>query len=86
MQNGNSTMGENVRYLMYKYDIVNSDWSHNINILYNKVELFSNRLININHKCTGLVIRELCETRDSYNTQVFEPNELLQLINRNVMY
>ena len=27
-------MGENVRYLMHKYDIVNSDWSQNINILY----------------------------------------------------
>ena len=55
---------------MYKYDIVNSDWSHNINILYSKVELYINRLMNINQKCTGSVIRELCETRDSCNTYV----------------
>ena len=53
LQNGNSTMGENVRYLMHKYDIVNSDWSQNINILYSKVELYSNRLLNIEHKCTN---------------------------------
>ena len=33
-QNGISTMGENVRYLMHKYDIVNSDWSQNINIVF----------------------------------------------------
>ena len=73
-------MGENVRYLMNKYDIVNSDWHQNLNILYGKVKLYSNRLININHKCTGSVIRELCEQRDSCNTQFFERKELLYLI------
>ena len=38
--------------------------------------------MNINHKCTGSVIRELCETGDSCDTQIyfFEPNELLYLI------
>ena len=35
-------MGENVRHLMHKYDIVNSDWSQNINILYSKIESYSN--------------------------------------------
>ena len=80
LQNGNSTMGENVRYLMHKYGIVNSDWSQNINILYSKVESYSNRLLNIEHKCTSSVIRELCETRDSCNTQFFERKELLYLI------
>ena len=75
-------MGENVRYLMHKYmyDIVNSDWSQNINILYSKVELYSNRLSNIEHKCTGSVIRELCETRDNCNIQFVERKELLYLI------
>ena len=64
MQNGYSTMGENVRYLMHKYGIVNSDWSQNIKILNSKIESYSNRSLNIEHKCTGSVIRELCETRD----------------------
>ena len=65
---------------MHKYDIVNSDWSQNINILYSKVELYINRLMNINHKCTGSVIRELCETRDGCNTHFLSPIELLHLI------
>ena len=62
-------LGENVRYPMHKYDIVNSDWSQNINIRHSKIESYNNRLLNIEHKCTGSVIRELCETRDSCNTQ-----------------
>ena len=61
-------MGENARYLMHKYDIVNSDWSQNNNILNSKVEQYINRFMNINHKSTGSVIIELCETRDSWNT------------------
>ena len=40
-------MDENVRYLMHKYDIENSDWSQNIKILYSKVELYSNCLLNM---------------------------------------
>ena len=65
---------------MHKYGIVNSDWSQNINILYSKIESYSNRLLNIEHKCAGLVMRELCETGDSCNTQFFERKELLYLI------
>ena len=80
LQNGNSTMDENVRYLMHKYDIVNSDWSQNNIILYSKIESYSNRLLNIEHNCTGFVIVELCETRDSGNTQFFESKKLLYLI------
>ena len=41
---------------MHKYDILNRDWSQNINILYSKVELYINRFININHKCKGTAI------------------------------
>ena len=37
-------------------------------------------MININHKCTRSVIRKLCETRDSCNTQFFEHYELFHLI------
>ena len=65
---------------MHKYDIVNSDCSQNIDILYSKVELYINCLMNINHKCTGSVIREMCVTRDSGNTHFFEPNELFHFI------
>ena len=39
-------LGENVRYLMHKYDIVNSDWTQNINILYSKLELYCRYRLN----------------------------------------
>ena len=32
---------------MHKYDIVNSDWSQNIDILYSKVEVYINRLMRV---------------------------------------
>ena len=70
LQNGNSTMGENVLYLMQKYGIVNSDWSQNINILYSKNESYSKCLLNIEHKCTGPVIR-YCVKREIVVTHNF---------------
>ena len=36
-------MGENVRYLMHKYDIVNSDWSQNIDISYTRYKIQDTR-------------------------------------------
>ena len=46
---GNLTMGENVRYLMHKCDIVNNDWSQNINILYGNVELYSKDIYQLDN-------------------------------------
>ena len=71
----------NSNYALYSNILrFSCDWSQNIDILYSKVELYINRSMNINHKCTGSVIREMCETRDSCSTHFFEPNELLHLI------
>ena len=40
LHNRNSTLGENVRYFMHKYNIVFTDWFENINILYNKIDMY----------------------------------------------
>ena len=40
------SLGENIRYLIHKYDIVNSDWTQNINILYSKLELYCRYRLN----------------------------------------
>ena len=45
-------MGENVRYLMDKHNIVNSDRSKNIKMLFWKIQLYVNHLVNVDHKCT----------------------------------
>ena len=39
-----------------------------------------NRAVNIDYKCTGLVIRELCITRHGYNTYIFGRAKLVHLI------
>ena len=42
MHNANSTLGENVRYVMYKYNLTLDDWNQNINSIYKKVDMYVN--------------------------------------------
>ena len=58
-------IGENVRYFMNKYDISRDDWISAINILYKKIDLYSNQHTSIEYISVASSIRELCETRDS---------------------
>ena len=52
LQNDNSIIhvGENLHYFMHKYDIVNSQWSQNINILYSKVTYLLNVVTALRYK------------------------------------
>ena len=49
---------------MYKYRISHYDWKGSINVLYNKIDIYAEKLTNINDKCIATGVRELCETRD----------------------
>ena len=40
MHNANSTLGENVRYFMYKYNLTLDDWNQNITNIYKKVDMY----------------------------------------------
>ena len=40
MPNANSTLSENVRYFMYKYNLTLYDWNQNINNIYEKVDMY----------------------------------------------
>ena len=54
--------GENGKYFMNKYDISRDYWNSPINILYNKIDLYSTQ-----HTPTLIIfvtVRELCESRD----------------------
>ena len=53
---------------MNKYDISRDDWNSPINILYNKIDLYSTHHTLIDDMCMATSIRVLCESRDS-NTQ-----------------
>ena len=73
LYNCTTIIGENVRYFMNKYDISRNDWNSPINILYNKINLYSTQhtLIDI---CVATSITELCESRDSEYTNFFYRN------------
>ena len=50
---------------MNKYDISRDDWNSPINILYNKIDLYSTQHTLLDDICVATSIRELCESRDS---------------------
>ena len=41
---GNTTLGENVRYFMHKYNIVFTDWFEYINTLYKKIDIYMSKI------------------------------------------
>ena len=80
LHNINPTLGENVRYIMHKYNIVFTDWFENINTLYNKIDIYVKHNFDAESFYVGTTIRELCEARDNCCPQFFERGELLRMI------
>ena len=80
LYNCTTIIGENVRYFMNKYDISRDDWNSPINILYNKIDLYSTQHTLLDDICVATSIRELCESRDSEYTNLFDRNESRKLI------
>ena len=76
LHNRNTTLGENVRYFMHKYNIVFTDWFENINILYNKIDIYVKHNFDAESFYVGNTIGELCEARDNCCSQFFERGEL----------
>ena len=65
MHNSDTTIGENVRYFMYKYKIVYNDWSNDLSNLYNIIDNQIQLITQLDDICLAGAIRELCEARDS---------------------
>ena len=80
LYNCTTTLGENIKYFMYKYRINQSDWNGSINVVFNKIDIYADQHTNINDKCTATAVRELCETRDMCDTQFFDRGELKVII------
>ena len=80
MDHCTTIIGENVRYFINKYDISRYDWNIPINILYNKMVLYSTQHTSINDICVATSIRELCKSRDSEYTNIFDQNESRKFI------
>ena len=80
MHNANNTLGENVRYFMYKYNLTLDDWNQSINKIYKKVHMYVNNHAYRAVECVAIAVRELRDMRDSDDTQVFSGSELKFMI------
>ena len=88
--NTDSTIGDNIRYFLYKYDLLYDDSFRDLNKIYVKVDGHVHSITNYDNVCLANAIRELCEARDSGLTQFVDDNQisgrLRTLYDRNVMY
>ena len=80
MHNANSTLGENVRYFMYKYNLILDDWNQNINNIYKKVDMYVDNDADRAVECVAITVRASDDMRDSDDTQVFSGSELKFMI------
>ena len=75
MDNMYSTIGENMRYFMYKYKFSTNDWYRPLSFLNNKINTYVNSTVNFDIVCTATAIKELCQARDMGDTQFFNRQE-----------
>ena len=74
LTNCDSTLGENIRYLMHKYKFDMHQWYGSITLLFNKIDLYITSHTVIEDRCTGMAIRELCGIRDGIGRLPFACN------------
>ena len=56
LTNCDSTLGENIRYLMHKYEFDMHQWYGSITSLFNKIDLYITSHTVIVDRCTGMAI------------------------------
>ena len=64
MDNIYSTIGENMRYFMYKYKFSTNDWYRPLSFPNNRIDTYVNNTVNFDIVCTATVIKELCQARN----------------------
>ena len=60
-----TTLGENTRYIMFKYGIYMSEWYGPLSVLNGKIQNHIIKETSIINKCTGIAIRDICNARYS---------------------
>ena len=74
-----TTLGENIRYFMFKYGVYMSEWYGLLSVLYGKIQKPILKETSIINKCTGIAIRDQCNARD-INVYIMPDNEYISLI------
>ena len=81
--NKSSTISENIRYFMYKYDINMYDWGKLLNTVKRKVYAYDKLHTYVDIQCTANAIVGLCQDRDNQRYDVLassDVNDILQLL------
>ena len=86
MYNTDSTIGKNIRYFIYKYDLLYDDLFRNLNKIYVKVDGYVHSITNYDDVCLANAIRALCEVRDSGFTQFVDDNQISAMIDMLMYY
>ena len=76
LYNNSTTLGENIRYFMYKYKIYDYEWYDSINVIFKKIDRYVLSRLDEDVQCDAIAIRELCESRDSCYDLMFDHSEL----------
>ena len=74
-----TTLGENIRYFMFKYGIYMSEWYGPLSVLNSKIQKYIIKETSIINKCTGIAIRDICNARDS-NVYIMPDTEYISII------
>ena len=80
MFNIDSSIDKNLRYFIYKYDLLYDDWFKDLNRIYVKVDGHAHSITNYDDVCIANDIRELCAARDSGLTQFMDVNQISGMI------
>ena len=79
LYNGDTTLGENIRYFMYKYKMSYKDWYSPFYNINNYIDTYViNNCINSLH--SGLAIKELCMAPDGGKLENFDYSDCLTFI------
>ena len=80
IHNSDTTIGENVRYFMYKYKIVYDDWFNDLSNIFNTIDSHFQNTTQLDDICLAGAIRDLCEARDSGIVQCVDRNQICNMI------
>ena len=65
-----------MRYFMYRYKFSTTDWYRPLSFPNNKIDTYVNSTVNFDIVCTATAIKELRQTRDMGDIQLFNRKEL----------
>ena len=75
--NNSTTLGENIRYFMYKCKIYDYEWYESVNVIFQKmIVIIILSCFDEDAQCDAVAIRKLCESRDSCDDLMFDRSEL----------